>query len=499
MKWPPELRSKPRDELVKILNRSKWELEVQRMEDSVRSQSRLVVGINASSLFHDRGRGIAVPLRKRLHRLHERLQGVQMSSFALRHSFQRAINDKTRVIVTTRAVSGKAEIGSLLGTVKHQYSPRLNFEATASMIRVHFVMMRARYQGEEGTYVVQTSLSPSFEPAFPPITITHSRRLFRDSMTQGILICHTGNHPHFSINIVSPHRFGAKSDPFYADGEESQTKLGSWTGFGTGVRQWSCGINLAGLGTTLRVEWGLVFPELAAQASLAMQLSLAGPGWVVTGAWGDDHTGVTTTIGFNAAGVELTLNLSYFGQRLVLPIVLAENGDMALGCLAATLPSAVFMLTYYFVLKPRRRKQRAEFYRQARRELVEERSNIHREIEETTMLLKETARKHTQAEKNKEGLVILEASYGPTDPDPEAKDLVVDVTVAIQALVHKSQLYIPGERPKSGLQGFYDPAPSCAKCLCIRYKFRGRMHYCEIPDYKPVVLPLGDHLVEPVL
>ena len=47
-----------------------------------------------------------------------------------------------------------------------------------------------------------------------------------------------------------------------------------------------------------------------------------------------------------------------------------------------------------------------------------------------------------------EGLVVLEASYGPIDPDPEARDLVVNVTVAIQALVHKSQLYIPGHHSK---------------------------------------------------
>ena len=47
-----------------------------------------------------------------------------------------------------------------------------------------------------------------------------------------------------------------------------------------------------------------------------------------------------------------------------------------------------------------------------------------------------------------EGLVVLEASYGPTDPDPEARALLVDVTVPIQALVHKSQLYIPGHRSK---------------------------------------------------
>ena len=166
--------------------------------------------------------------------------------------------------------------------------------------------MRARYQTEEGYYAVQTSLSPSFELALPPITVTHSRRLFRESMTEGVLVCHTGNQPHFSINIVSPHVFGARSELLDTD-EETPIKLGSLTGFGTGVRQWSCGITLAGLGTSLKAEWGLVFPELAAQASLAMQLTLAGPGWVATGTWGDEHTGITTIIGLNAAGVELTL------------------------------------------------------------------------------------------------------------------------------------------------------------------------------------------------
>ncbi|KAH9992284.1 hypothetical protein BJV77DRAFT_439991 [Russula vinacea] len=500
MKWPPELRTKPRDELVKILNRSKWEHEADKMEDCLRSQGRLVIGVNASSLFDHQGHAIGAPVRDSFRGLNARLGGIRISSFTLRHSFQRVIDDKTRFIIATRAVSNRAEASNLLGTVKHQYSPRLNFEATVSLLRAHSVLLRARYHSEDGAYVVQTSISPSFfEPALPPITVTHSRRLFKDSMAQGVLTCHIGNQPHFSINIISPRKFGAESDPLDADREESPSKLGSWTGFGTGVRQWSCGIALAGLGTSLRAEWGLVFPELEAQASFAMQLSLAGPGWVATGTWGDEHAGVTTMIGLNAAGVELTLNFSYLGQRLVLPIVLRDDRDTTLACLAATLPSAVFMLAYQFILKPRRRKQRAEFYRHARKELLEERSNIHREIEEMTLLLRETARKHTHAEKNKEGLVVLEASYGPIDPDPEARDLVVDVTVAIQALVHKSQLYIPGHRSKSGLQGFYDPAPSCAKSLRIRYTFGGQRHYCEVPDYKPVVLPLGDHLVGPGL
>ena len=53
-------------------------------------------------------------------------------------------------------------------------------------------------------------------------------------------------------------------------------------------------------------------------------------------------------------------SLSYLGQRLVLPIVLAENGNAPLACLVTSLPSAAFLLAYQFILKPRRRKERAE-------------------------------------------------------------------------------------------------------------------------------------------
>ena len=105
----------------------------------------------------------------------------------------------------------------------------------------------------------------------------------------------------------------------------------------------------------------------------------------------------------------------------MVPIMLSENRDTTLACLVATLPSAAFMLAYHVILKPRRREQRAQlvvyhqifplyvlnfvrFYRLARKDLLEERSNIHREIEETTLLLRETARKHTDAEKSKEGM-----------------------------------------------------------------------------------------------
>lgn len=42
----------------------------------------------------------------------------------------------------------------------------------------------------------------------------------------------------------------------------------------------------------------------------------------------------------------------------------------------------------------------------------------------------------------------MEASYGPSDLDNDTKDLIMDVTIPIQALVHNSQLYIAGHRTK---------------------------------------------------
>lgn len=135
---------------MKILNRSKWEHEATRMEDSLRSQGRLVIGVNASSLFDRPGQGVSTPLRESFRGLNTRLRDIHTSSFTLRHSFQvisrifpvvhgatshgvqRIINDKTRVVLTTRAVSGRAGASNLLGTVKHQYSPRLNFEVCIS-------------------------------------------------------------------------------------------------------------------------------------------------------------------------------------------------------------------------------------------------------------------------------------------------------------------------------------------------------------------------------
>lgn len=66
-------------------------------------------------------------------------------------------------------------------------------------------------------------------------------------------------------------------------------------------------------------------------------------------------------------------------------------------------------------------------------------------------------------EKERGGLVILSAQYGPASAF-SAKgvaddDAVIDVTIPLQALVQNSKLYIPGGRNKFNLMGFWVSPP----------------------------------------
>lgn len=60
------------------------------------------------------------------------------------------------------------------------------------------------------------------------------------------------------------------------------------------------------------------------------------------------------------------------------------------------------------------------------------------------------------------GLVVKEAAYGPSEQGPEMEGLDVDVTIAVQALVHNSQLYIPGHRSK----------------VYLLFSYHERVHFC---------------------
>jgi hypothetical protein len=125
--------------LVKVLNRSNWELEAQRMEDLVRSHGRVVIGVNASSLFSNVEHVDSAPSFRGWY---GRLQGIRMSSFALRHSFQviKGNNDSPSAAHPHVDFRGKSmtRLGSFLRLVRLQANP----EWVAYLVRLNTSILR---------------------------------------------------------------------------------------------------------------------------------------------------------------------------------------------------------------------------------------------------------------------------------------------------------------------------------------------------------------------
>ncbi|PCH44875.1 DnaJ-domain-containing protein [Wolfiporia cocos MD-104 SS10] len=524
-----DLSGIPREQLDTALIQKSQELEQLRLEKLIRPKGRLIAGIDASSLFgevelYDYGR----PWYKRLV---NKLAGVRQSSFSVRHSVQSDLNEKTSVILTGRASSRgaldaddspAALRSALTGTIRHQYSPRINFVATANLLRASNLDLKTSYQDENTTVFCDlsftrnlfkaVSLSSSTRPsAILPFSIGFSRRLFRGSPTEGTIVFNaTSAVPTLTVSVSSAHLFD-----YTVEGRVPPTLLGadpsirppSASGLSVFSSYWTVQATLAGLLSGVGGEWGIVLAELGLRVKLGLQAGLGYVNWSFGGEWrrGGNSFGANVALGLQ--GVILRLEGSYLGQQLSLPVTLSDDRDTGLALWTTLIPSTALILTYTFILRPRRRKERKQFFRKARYALQNEKSDLLRETKETTHLLEDIARRHMQAETSCNGLIIEEAFYGPAERDEATDGLDVNVTVPLQALVTKSQLYIPGRRSKvsrylsaatflsAGLQGFYDPVPGVAKALRIRYTFRGTSHYAEIPDWTPVVLPLEEHLV----
>jgi len=245
----------------------------------------------------------------------------------------------------------------------------------------------------------------------------------------------------------------------------------------------------------IRSEFGIMFSRLALDLRIGGTLGVLGLTYWISGAWNssDQRTGVDANINSSMQGVALTINLRHYGQNLHLPVVLSAEHEPRLAFYTSMVPTVALLLGYHLVYRPRQRMKRVGYKQRVWKE-VESSPEYREAVEIERSVLRDVARRHTDAERGVDGLVIEKADYGCSLE--EARDLIIDVTTAVQALVNKSQLYIPGRQTKSGLQGFCDPAPNLPKVLKIWYSFRGRRHYASVDDSFAVVLPLEDHVVE---
>eukprot|EP00808_Paulinella_micropora_P027865 g78145.t1 len=119
------------------------------------------------------------------------------------------------------------------------------------------------------------------------------------------------------------------------------------------------------------------------------------------------------------------------------------------------------------------------------------------ELEQANMELE--VERIRQYERERNGLLVLEAKYGLLDPDPEYPiGPWLDVTIPVQCLVQDSKIILD-QSSKFWLEGFYDPTLGETDKpleMYLKYEFLGGLHEVVFADEEEVKVPIREHLVD---
>src|SRR5690554_7092160 len=121
-------------------------------------------------------------------------------------------------------------------------------------------------------------------------------------------------------------------------------------------------------------------------------------------------------------------------------------------------------------------------------------------------LMEESVHGIIHTERQRGGLVVLDARYGRLDFDPERPlsapksrpGQYIDVTIPLQCMVEGSQLIMSGSGSKSWQEGFYDPSDDCEpsqNSLWVQYLFLNQLHHVVVADDEELRMPMSGHLI----
>ncbi|KIJ39007.1 hypothetical protein M422DRAFT_32881 [Sphaerobolus stellatus SS14] len=444
---------------------------------SLRHRGQATYGLDASDLFYS---GYDLPRKG----LWSRLQSVSRNNVTLEHTVGVNLDNRTSVDLTGRIGSGLDVEGrdwgtvSVLGTVRHQFSPRLHVEAAANLTR-------NPHHWTVGTTLIRNANILSVKTTFsqrhlrlanpPPFRLKLQRVLFPGSSNVATIQLRTGRRPQLQVGFASA-----------ADDETPE----SWI-------RWIANVHLTPLPV---IEGSITTRLLPGGYSFTFHPQIdpiQGLHASVIGFW-KSPIGTTIGIGTGVAisgPISANIMLEFSETRLSVPIILAYEADYYIGLCALIAPPAIAAVTYRLLIKPWL-KARDIFKSQKMRELQRKDTEQRRkEAQETVTMLSRQAHRQTEREREIGGLVLLTATYQTSGEDDNEENVAIDVTIPLQAQVRDSQLMIPGGRSKADLLGFYDPLPGAGKKLKIEYLFHGVLHVVEVTDFSGVLLPQRAHLL----
>ncbi|KAF7323886.1 J domain-containing protein [Mycena kentingensis (nom. inval.)] len=485
--WVEEDRTRSTDELQAIFDELRREWTQDQLARTLGPRGRVECGVDAAPLFlpYD---GLEEDSYAR--RLMNRVGDVKVMRMSLSHEIEKSITKRLSASLAARVSRGRGSKRNFTGTLRHQFSPRLSFKATSTLLFPYEIGLTAKYRVGSGSASVQTSFRPHRTLLPQRTQVELSQRLSRrPGAFNGNLKVKLSRNPEVSINVSSQDL----EEP--VSGKDHYLTLLPRDDI---VRATSYGLVLDSF-PKLFGECGFRFPRLSMQCKLALECGITrdarakGLAWVLTGAWSSPTASLAAVVRLSYYGLYFEIDASYMKQSILLPILLAEHRDTSLALWATALPSVAFFAIYRHKVRKLERQRRRDI-RKALKALKPD-SSVRRETEAVVSCLRDKARDCSASEAARAGLVILDASYGVLNTAERNLGLVWDVTIPLQALVRESQIYVSGRHPKSSIQGFLDPAPFAVKSLCVRYLFRGRTHYIELPEYISLVLPLAEHIV----
>ncbi|KAG5519495.1 hypothetical protein PMAC_002123 [Pneumocystis sp. 'macacae'] len=468
----------------------------QNLENMVKSRGHINLVFDASPLFQT----IQIPTLSHVGVLShsrklgffERIKYSGVSSIFMKHSFSVPfsfgnkdlyINDNTTFTLIGQMMSkNKISEANIIGVLRHIYSTKLWFETGVYILSPRLLFSKLVYTFNRDSFMTIQAQFPTFY-APPQLIISSGRRLTPQGT--GFITFRTGcwSLGKWGLNIP----FSTQKSSFSL-GWQNISKPGSNKG------SWNLEITAGVVDSGITYEWSNNIRKGGNLEKLKLTTSISTNGTVLSvrthRKLGDFDTEFDLSLTLPQGMIVLKILFSRLGQKIVIPIILSTKYSLKASLWGVIVPISALAILEIIYLKPNRIKKRKEKISAIKKEYQECLNMKKKKAEEFLHLMCDMVHKKQYYEKQKEGLFIIKAVYG----DFTTGD-VIDVTIAIAALVNDSQLTIHHGFSKSQIIGIWDPAFGQKKTLRVEYAFKGRVHFVEVEDKHGLIAPLREHLV----
>ncbi|CAB4408198.1 unnamed protein product [Rhizophagus irregularis] len=485
--WEVGPRLKTPQELREEFERQARLKRQQEVENMVKAKGDLQLIIDATQVFDPYDSRSRQSNRFSILNIQNIFENAEVKQLSMKHSFETQLRPQTQAVVVGQTILRNGiGGGNIIGTLRHSFSPKVWAEVGSSIVQPRIVTAKASYSIDADSFVIVSGHIDSIYS--PPNLVFTGGRVLGKNVT-GYLTYKTGA---WSLGPWGKHGL-------YSRREKSAVAISINGSFERSGYNFEIQTGLAQIYISFNYNHKL-FNDYLVKTSATLSTSSGLTAVLLGERKVTEYTKASLAIECGIPhGVTFKCRLSRLGQRITIPILISPEFNYKIILWGTILPIITITAVEQIILMPRRQKKKAEKLAALRELHAEYIENRKKEAIEAIRLLLPSVERKIETEKVKDGLVILEAWYGNISslrdvPLNEKKD-VADVRIPVQALVHDSQLTIPGGYSKSNIMGFYDPCMGEPKQLKIKYQFQRKFHEVIVDDTAPVACPLRSHII----